>query len=840
MSVVSNTHLFNLRSAGDYYSPLAGISNATHFAFTAKHTPWPNDSMVPDITEETYFTDYQLFDEMIFGKQVQAADSALMIKNIPWITGTIYNVYNSEDTNLENENFYVVSPQNGNYQVFKCLDNNNSSPSTYQPLFTQTYPGDTFYRTNDGYHWFYLYTITGSDYLKFATTSFVPVTPDTMVTANAIPGSLDSLVITNVGSQLNSFTNGHFEEIAVAGNTLLYAISSAGILQLTMAGTANSFTINESVSQLNSNATGTVVFSNSTLLELNNLNGQFLVNTAITGATSNTIATPSSIVSLGVSSNTNFYTGGSIYLSTGTGSGQVRTIENYFVVGTQRRIIIDTPFNPIPDATTHYSIAPKVSITGDGTGAIAIATINAISSTLQSVLVVNPGINYTYANVVVYGNTGISSTYNTSANVVAIISPVGGHGSNTASELNASAVGVSVTFSNTENGTIPATGTYRRIGLVRNPHWRSVTLSYPSSNGIFSIGELVTQNKVISSNLYSLGIPAAQQSYSFYTNAYHTISTTANVSFTVNAYITQATTAAGGVVLSGSGNTFTVRTDTGVFANGYTLLLSTNAAVNALCSNVSNSFSNTMAGLDYSNNLFSFNYAAQTLSVSIGSNTLYATGAGSPYQYTANATSFTTSNTAIGNDNIVTATITTVNTSIGTMFIDNGFTVQGTVTSVNSTAVTLANTTGPFNTLFSIIGASSHANTIPATISGQNTTFDQRTRLTGTYQAGSAAFAPNDFVQQGTPGTNIYAFGYVHSVDNPNTSNYILNLTQVKGIFATSKYVQSTDATKSLLVNSITLPQMVPYQGQVIYAENILPITRNASQSEQFIFILEF
>ena len=56
----------------------------------------------------------------------------------------------------------------------------------------------------------------------------------------------------------------------------------------------------------------------------------------------------------------------------------------------------------------NYTTTPIVTITGDGTGATATATI--VNGSLQSVTITNRGINYTRATVTITGGNGFGAT----------------------------------------------------------------------------------------------------------------------------------------------------------------------------------------------------------------------------------------------------------------------------------------------------------------------------------------------------------------------------------------------------------------------------------------------
>lgn len=192
------------------------------------------------------------------------------------------------------------------------------------------------------------------------------------------------------------------------------------------------------------------------------------------------------------SSNNDFYNLSYIYISSGTGAGQVRTIQDYAVDAYNKTITIDSPFNPPPDNTSHYQITPSVILVGDGSGAVARALVNTASSnSIYAVEVLNRGAGYTYVVGVVQGNTGGVSN---AATVTVSFPPPGGHGADPLAELNASALCISTTFSNNEIGTIPTSNDFRVVGLLRDPMYANVELSLTTSTAeAFDDAELVTQ-----------------------------------------------------------------------------------------------------------------------------------------------------------------------------------------------------------------------------------------------------------------------------------------------------------------------------------------------------------
>jgi len=110
-----------------------------------------------------------------------------------------------------------------------------------------------------------------------------------------------------------------------------------------------------------------------------------------------------------------------------------------------------------------------VTITGDGTGANAVA--NVVNGVIDDIVVTSAGSNYSYANV------AITSLSGSGAIVYANTSPVGGHGNNPAVELGCDHVMYSIEFSGSENGVIPTDIDFHQVGILINP-----TTAYNSPN----------------------------------------------------------------------------------------------------------------------------------------------------------------------------------------------------------------------------------------------------------------------------------------------------------------------------------------------------------------------
>lgn len=182
-----------------------------------------------------------------------------------------------------------------------------------------------------------------------------------------------------------------------------------------------------------------------------------------------------------------FYTGCLIYLSSGTGSGQYATVENYYSNGSGNYIEIDTEFEIPPVNGTEYQLFPKVTIFGDGsqtTNAIARALVNSTASnSIYRIELLERGVEYDFATASVVANSvvGVESV----ADLRVIVSPPGGHGKDPLAELGAKVVCFAVELSNSESNTILTDNQYQQIGLLKNPVFANATFNVNSVSGAF-------------------------------------------------------------------------------------------------------------------------------------------------------------------------------------------------------------------------------------------------------------------------------------------------------------------------------------------------------------------
>ena len=209
----------------------AGDKRTRLYAFIGRPQPWSNENTPPDPVDSfNEFSD--AFDDMIALKRILASDVVQVVRRIDWsppeeTTGGIgftYDMYKNDysasktassgATRLYDADFYVV---NSSFNVYKCIYNGsspsdpNGRPSTVEPTGTST----SIITTSDGYRWKYLYTIPVNDVLKFFSNDYMPVLSDPVVSAAAIDGAIDTVLISSAGSGYN---NGTYDNVPIRGD----------------------------------------------------------------------------------------------------------------------------------------------------------------------------------------------------------------------------------------------------------------------------------------------------------------------------------------------------------------------------------------------------------------------------------------------------------------------------------------------------------------------------------------------------------------------------------------------------------------------------------------------
>lgn len=187
------------------------ISSNTSYYYAFASNPVSLTGGVPTLTADEFTTIFTSNWQMLFGKKLSNNDILPVIKNITWTSNTVYEKYDNRNANLYFTSYYVITPPSvsgGSHDVYMCLDNANSSPSTVMPDILQP----SSFEKSDGYIWRYITSISDADMRKFSTTAYAPVYPNNTITIGAAYNSgVDVVVVANGGSDYRAYGNGFIQ-----------------------------------------------------------------------------------------------------------------------------------------------------------------------------------------------------------------------------------------------------------------------------------------------------------------------------------------------------------------------------------------------------------------------------------------------------------------------------------------------------------------------------------------------------------------------------------------------------------------------------------------------------
>lgn len=790
---------FNVESAASFVSSFA---NNDYFVFAGKHTPYSGgDSNLTTPNNSVESTNLDVYDNMIFAKRIAATDVVHVIPKYIWSSNTYYDKYDHRDGDLFTKRFYTVVDESTEYNVYKCLFNASNTTSNSNSTVAPSTKGLDAIIMGDGYIWKYMYSISKTQYDKFSTTSYVPVIANTTVEAGATEGTIEVIDIVSEGRGYDNYiSSGVFRtaDLVVGGDNTAY------------------------------------------------------------GAPEDAVAED------------DYYRGCVIKITSSSAgaAGQYKRIVDYRGVGGQKFFLLDSAFQVPPAAGDEYEVYPYVYVWGDGTESTIAEGRAIISSTSSNSIVeiemLNVGEGYRYgesypgqaADVLPVTINSVfidlPASVSGSANFIAaqlqpILSPPGGHGSNPLVELGARRVCISTKFANNEGSTIPTQNDFRQVGILKNPLYTNVDIILKSGNtvGNFAIGETVYQFRQFK---LSGNVSITSGSTTIKKTDQGRISSTVSI---LN----------GGTGYDSTIDTITAN-NTGTGGTGFALTFANNGSGVITSVTVTNQGNNyiTVPTLDITTSTGSNGQLAAVLAnpqlptfkdsfevgdyflINKGSNNYVSTVSNVPEDYQITAT--------------VAPTFSSADCDISAIVLQ----ASGKVTSVTTSQITLSNVSGIFTESSKLIGLSTGTTAIIQTtaLAGQASiqvndkaatgfnTATQLTRLVGTFPTGGTSFIEDELVEQESLISYAKPRGAFHHIElaegDNNDTMYISNKFGIYNLDpAGRREINGTVSGGSLDSLTNKYPgDFVVGSGQVLYLENLDPITRSGNKSEIIKIILEF
>lgn len=484
-------------------------SRTSKYYYTfGKNSAWSNE-VTPEAPSETYSYELETRKNISFMKLIDSNDAAIVIRNIIWVAGLVYDMYDNYSTDFVSTNgatsidgalFYVVTDE---FNVYKCLFNNNGAASANKPTGISTEP----IILADNYVWKYMYTVPLTLRNKFVTSEYIPVTT-ALTNQYYTNGAITSFVVENKGYKypncvivdtITITAGGSNYQIgdlinftaAPSGGTNAQAVVSAvnglgSVTGVTLINPGAAYVTPPTYSVVTTSGTGLVLTINfekdpnnytelqvvgdgyltAKLLPVINSNGEIesvIVSDEGAGYTIATVTVIAKRTIGGVLQDvTALNTAGfvqaqiTINLNIGTIESPQANVELLAVDGSINTVKVDFGGAGYPPSTT-------IAIVGDGTGATCAPVIE--DGKIVRTIVTNPGYGYTSASVVITpAQSGVSQ-----AQIRPIISPKGGHGKDAVSELYANSIMMVTRLDREKNKNIPITNGFRQVSIVKNP-----------------------------------------------------------------------------------------------------------------------------------------------------------------------------------------------------------------------------------------------------------------------------------------------------------------------------------------------------------------------------------
>jgi len=178
----------------------------------------------------------------------------------------------------------------------------------------------------------------------------------------------------------------------------------------------------------------------------------------------------------GASGDNDTYNNMSVWITSGTGVNQLRTITGYD--GTTKKATVNEPWTTIPPTGSTYEVMPSVSIT-TLEGSSATARVSKIEAgVIKIVTMVEPGTGYRSGTAVITGGVGSGCTLEPR------FGPPGGHGKNVVSELGGAFVMMNSRLIGADgSGDFVIGDDFRKVILIANPTASNVAATASTYSG---------------------------------------------------------------------------------------------------------------------------------------------------------------------------------------------------------------------------------------------------------------------------------------------------------------------------------------------------------------------
>ncbi len=379
--------------------------------------------------------------KVLFGVKVNSSVARYMFYENQWVTGTVYDAFD-DSKDIETQNTIVtVAADNGDYLVYKCIENNGGNPSTASLPTEIDSTNYQIVQVADRYVWHYMFTVSSSEANTYRSTGSLPV-PEP---EPGIYGNKD--VVANAKSDISQI---------VIEDALPAQFSQF------LFGNATNIDNGSDVSIVNPEAEGSLVGKKVVVVQATSKPGRQLYDSV------------------------NAYK--DMYLrNSATGKLYNVSASSSDVPANQITLTVDTLGTDVIDSNQLHQLVPKIIVSASSLGSYSAKAYGILDQfgTLARIGFESKGNSYRFAKAYVAYPPPLKedSGKNNPAVLRVIVSPGEGHGSNTRTELATSRLAIVANFSG-ESDQIPDSNTYTQVGLVKNPTFTDSTSPVEFDNRI--------------------------------------------------------------------------------------------------------------------------------------------------------------------------------------------------------------------------------------------------------------------------------------------------------------------------------------------------------------------
>ena len=235
------TEKFRLHNATQFQESFSEAAPNVYYMLIGKATGFTSATSggtdaSPPTPADDVSSEYYVWDQIIAGKNITSSDVTFAVPRRDWANSTTFDMYedNVSSSNLSTSgasSIYdaTVFFRTSTNRIYKVLDNNGGTAySGSEPSSESTSPF-----AQGGYILKYMYKITAAEQTKFLTTDFMPVSTDSTVSAAAVDGKIESIIVT-AGA---SYTDGTYY-VAVNGDGTSAGTSSGAIISFVVSSGA--------------------------------------------------------------------------------------------------------------------------------------------------------------------------------------------------------------------------------------------------------------------------------------------------------------------------------------------------------------------------------------------------------------------------------------------------------------------------------------------------------------------------------------------------------------------------------------------------------------------------